>query len=223
MTGNMIDSYDALPLGLYERLLSLEGDENEVTLGALALLAGTSVDELTALPLEDYYKIRAKGAFLLLQPEPRPVRDAYRVGGWELVPVRSVKRMTAAQFIDFSEWSRQEGRHGAELLSCFLVPKGMQYGEGYDVEEVIDAIRDHLPVADAVALDGFFFHLSLRSILVSLSSLERTLTPLQRMTRTARRMRRALRDLRRSGAGWRRWTPLLSLPARLGGRSTASR
>ena len=105
----MIDSYDALPLGLYERLLSLEGDENEVTLGALALLAGTSVDELTALPLEDYYKIRAKGAFLLLQPEPRPVRDAYRVGGWELVPVRSVKRMSAAQFIDFSEWSRQEG------------------------------------------------------------------------------------------------------------------
>lgn len=222
MTGDMIDSYDALPLGTYERCLDLQGDENEVTLGALALLAGTTVEDLMTMPLEDYFAIRAKGAFLLLQPEPRPLRDGYRVGGWDLVPVRSVKKMSAAQFIDFSEWSRQEGSHGAELLSCFLVPKGMQYGEGYDVEDVISAIRDHLSVADAVTLDGFFFHLSLRSMLVSLSSLERTLTPPQRMTRTAARMRRALRDLRRSGAGWRRWTPLLSLPARLGGRSMGS-
>lgn len=219
----MIDSYDALPLGLYERCLELQGDENEVTLGALALLAGTTVEELMTMPLDDYFAIRAKGAFLLMQPEAREIRQRYDCGAWRLVPVRELREMSTAQFIDFQEWAKQPGRHTAETLSCFLVPEGKGYGEGYDGLKVIDAIRDHLSVADAVSLDAFFFYLSLRSILVSLSSLERTLTPLERMTRTARRMRRALRDLRRSGAGWRRWTPLLSLPARLGGRSTASR
>lgn len=222
MTGKMIDSYDALPLGLYERLLSLEGDENEVTLGALALLAGTSVEDLMTMPLDDYFAIRAKGAFLLLQPVARDIRQRYDCGGWALVPVRRLQELSTAQFIDFQEWARQEGRHTAETLACFLVPEGRQYGEGYDVEDVINAIRDHLPVADAVSLDAFFFFLCLKSMHASLRSLVRTLSPAERMASPARRMRRALRDLRRSGAGWRRWTPLLSLPARLGGRSTAS-
>ena len=219
----MIDNWNALPLGKYERLLEIQegqSDENELTLEVLAFIAGTTVQALMDMPLEDYYAIRAQGAFLLLQPEPAPIRKVYEVGGWRLVPVRSVKEMTAAQFIDFQEWCRQPGRHTVATLSCFLVPEGKQYGEGYDAEQLIADIGDHLPMTDAVALDAFFFSLSIRSMAASLSSLERALTPRERMTTPARKLRKALRALRRSGAGWRRWTPLLSLPAALGMQST---
>ena len=222
----MIDSYDKLTVGTYERLLAIqemEGiDENELTLEVLAVLAGTTVDELMRMPLEDYYAIRAAGSFLLLQPEPRDIRDAYELGGWRVRPVRKVQQMTAAQFIDFKEWAKLKGRHTAAILSCFLVPEGKAYGEGYDGEELIRAIDDHLAMSDAVALDAFFFTLSIRSIHASLSSLGRGMTARERLTPEARRWRRALRALRKSGAGWRRWTPLLSLPATLGTASTPS-
>lgn len=218
----MIDNYDDLTLGMYERCLQVKGDENEATLEVLSILSGKTVDELMTMPLEDYFKIRAAGAFLLYQPAARPLRSVYECGPFRLRPIKGVKDITTAQFVDFQEWSRQPGRNTAEKLSCFLVPEGREYGEGYDQEEVIAAVKDHMAVADALALDAFFFGSSIASISASLRSLERMMTPRQRMTRTARRMRRALRALRRSGAGWRRWTPLLSLPARLGGRYSES-
>ena len=216
----MIDSYKALPLGVYERCLEVQGDDNEVTLGVLAELSGRTVDELMRMPLEDYHDIKAKGSFLLLQPVAVPIRASYACGEWELVPVRKLRELTTAQFIDFKEWCSQPGTHRAETLSCFLTPKGHTYGEGYDPEDVIAAIREHMSVEDAASLDAFFFSLSLRSMIGILTSFQRKLTPAEKLTSQARTMRRALRDLRRSGAGWRRWTPLLSLPARLGGRST---
>ena len=223
----MIDSYDRLTVGTYERLLAIQDqegiDENELTLEVLAVLARKTVDELMQMPLEEYYEIRARGSFLLLQPEPREIRDAYELGGWRVRPVRKVQEMTAAQFIDFKEWAKLKGRHTAAILSCFLVPEGKRYGEGYDGEELIKAINDHLAMSDAVALDAFFFCLSIRSIHASLSSLDRGMTPLERMRPEARRWRRALRALRKSGAGWRRWTPWLSLPATLGTASTQDR
>lgn len=212
----MIDSYDKLTLGMYERLLDIQGDENEVTLEVLALLSGRTVDELMAMPLDDYFAIKAQGAFLLAQPERAEVRDRYELGDFVLVPLRKMRDMTAAQFIDFQEWTRQKGRHLAETLACFLVPEGKAYGEGYDPADVVEAIRDRMAMKDVAALDAFFFYSSVRYMADSLSSLERRLTPRQRMTGTARTLRKALRALRRSGDGWRRWTPLLTLPATLG-------
>lgn len=218
----MIDSYDALPLGIYEKALECQGDENEVTLQTLALLSGRTVDELMTMPLEDYFAIRAAGSFLLYQPQPKPVQKTYRCGAFTLRPIRSVKDITTAQFIDFQEWSRQPGRNTAEKLCCFLTPEGREYGEGYDQEDVIEAVREHLSVRDAIALDAFFFYSSIRSMHASLASLVRMMSPAERRSAPARRMRKALRDLRRSGDGLRRWTPLLSLPGILGGRSTTS-
>ena len=218
----MIDSYDKLPLGVYEKCLECQGDENEVTLEVLALLSGHTVDELMTMPIDDYFAIKAQGAFLLYQPVAGKVQDRYDCGQFKLKPVKGVKDITTAQFIDFQEWSKVPGRHTAEQLACFLTPEGREYGEGYDQEDVIQAVRDHLSVADAITLDAFFFYASLKSMHASLASLERRLTPRERLTSQARRMRQALRALRRSGAGWRRWTPLLSLPARLGGRFTGN-
>lgn len=218
----MIDNYDKLTLGTYERLLDIQGDENEVTLEVLAVLSGRTVDELMNMPLDDYFAIRAGGAFLLSQPEKAKVRDRYDVGAFTLVPVRKMRDMTAAQFIDFQEWSRQSGRHLAETLSCFLVPEGKAYGEGYDPADVVAAIRENMGMRDVAALDAFFFYSSLRYMADTLCSLERMLTPAQRRTSQARTLRRALRALRRSGDGWRRWTPLLTLPVTLGTMSMPS-
>ena len=38
-----------------------------------------------------------------------------------------------------------------------MVPAGKTYGEGYDPLEVREAIRDHLPMPDGMALIAFFF------------------------------------------------------------------
>jgi hypothetical protein len=59
------------------------------------------------------------------------------------------------------------------MLSCFLVPKGMDYNEGYDILDVHNAIKEEMSVAEVLALLAFFFGSWTRSINSTLSSSER--------------------------------------------------
>ena len=43
------------------------------------------------------------------------------------------------------------------MLSCFLVPKGCDYNDGYDIADVHAAIREEMSVAEVLALLAFFF------------------------------------------------------------------
>ena len=43
------------------------------------------------------------------------------------------------------------------MLSCFLVPRGKEYNEGYDILDVHNAIREEMSVAEVLALLAFFF------------------------------------------------------------------
>ena len=158
-----IDNYRDLPVGKYEEIVRLCNDEmTEVDrkVAILSILTGKTEDEILKLPLPTFTEYSAKSRFLEKEcPENLipGVSRAYHLGGFVLLPVTDIRKITAAQFIDFQEFSKQKETKMVEMLSCFLVPRGKDYGEGYDVLEVHQAIREEMSVAEMLALIAFFF------------------------------------------------------------------
>ena len=165
-----IDNYRDLPVGKYEdivRLCNEDMTDVDRKVAILAILTGKTEDEILHLPLPTFTEYSAKSRFLEHEcPENLipGVSKAYHLGGFVLLPVTDIRKITAAQYIDFQTFSAEKETRMVEMLSCFLVPRGMDYNEGYDVLEVHQAIRDEMSVAEMLALLAFFFGKFLESI-----------------------------------------------------------
>ena len=175
----IIDNYRKLPIGKYNEIVKLcetEMDEVDRKVKIVGILTGLTDDEVLAIPLTDFTECCAKAKFIDL-PCPETlipsVSKSYPVGGFNLVPVTDMRKVTTAQYIDFITFSKDKEHNIVEMLSCFLVPKGMDYNEGYDILDVHNAIKEEMSVAEVLALLAFFFGSWTRSINSTLSSSER--------------------------------------------------
>ena len=175
----IIDNYRKLPIGKYNEIVKLcetEMDEVDRKVKIVGILTGLTDDEVLALPLTDFTECCAKARFID-QPCPETlipsVSKSYPVGGFNLVPVTDMRKVTTAQYIDFLAFSEDKEHNIVEMLSCFLVPKGMDYNEVYDILDVHNAIKEEMSVAEVLALLAFFFGSWTRSIHSTLSSSER--------------------------------------------------
>ena len=175
----IIDNYRKLPIGKYNEIVKLcetEMDEVDRKVKIVGILTGLTDDEVLALPITDFTECCAKAKFIDL-PCPETlipsVSKSYPVGGFNLVPVTDMRKVTTAQYIDFLAFSKDKEHNIVEMLSCFLVPKGMDYNEGYDILDVHNAIKEEMSVAEVLALLAFFFGSWTRSINSTLSSSER--------------------------------------------------
>ena len=172
---DFIDNYRDLPVGKYEEIVKLcetEMSEYERRVAIVAILAGLTEDEVLHLPLETFTDYSARSRFIEKEcPENMipGVSKNYPIGGFVLLPVTDIRKITAAQYIDFQTFAQDRENKTVELLSCFLIPRGKDYNEGYDVLEVHKAIREEMSVAEALALLAFFFKGWLMSIRDTLS------------------------------------------------------
>lgn len=209
----MITNYNSLTVGKYEALLRAradhEGDTNELNLHVLSILSDMTVDELLDLKVPEFRAMMDRAGFLCTTPRPSEVAKQYRFGDLTLVPVTDIRKMTAAQYIDFQNFSNAgEGRQ-AELLSCFLVPKGMKYNDGYDILEVQQAIRDFMPVTAALGLLAFFLRRFHRSTINTLRSSVKRMQKSPQMAETIQATNRLIRSLQ-SGGGLPMSMPFLN-------------
>ena len=91
------------------------------------------------------------------------------------------------------------------MLSCFLVPRGCDYNDGYDIADVHAAIREEMSVAEVLALLAFFFKSWAQSIRDTLSySVREAMKMEDKATREAMLDRiRAFQDSMKNGDGSR--------------------
>ena len=209
----MITNYNNLTVGKYEALMraraDYEGDTNELNLHVLSILSDMTVEQLLDLKVPEFRAMMDRAGFLCTAPRPSDVARQYRFGDLTLVPVTDIRKMTAAQYIDFQNFSNTgEGRQ-AELLSCFLVPKGMKYNDGYDILEVQQAIRDFLPVTAALGLLAFFLRKLHRSTISTLRSSVKKMPKNKQTAETIRMTNRLIRSLQ-SGDGLPMSMPFLN-------------
>lgn len=155
-----IDNYRDLSLRKYEQIIQANKIESDIDrqVAVIAILTDLSEREVLNLPISEYTELATKTTFLTKEMAriPRPAHR-YKVGNFTLIPTTDLRKVTTAQYIDFQNYAPGADEKLVEILSCFLIPEGYKYNDGYDVIEVQDAIRD-LSVQDAVSLSAFFLH-----------------------------------------------------------------
>ena len=171
----MIKSYNEMSVGMYTQLMKVAQDihdEQERTIAILSILSGYSEEELLNMSYERFERMSNEASFLLSQPEPAEVRRAYNVGPFRLVPTRRRSRISTAQYISFQELSMKSTEDNfVQLLACCLIPEGKKFNDGYDIEDVWEAINDHLSIVDANAVYAFFLSMCERLTMTTLNYL----------------------------------------------------
>lgn len=162
----MITSYDKLPLGKYLEIIALGKeceDETQYTVSLLAILTDKTENELLDMPLLAFKALSAQLHFLQEEvPLTKVIPAALKFNGREYCPTLDAKKITAAQYIDFNAiqdaGKGNEKENLVESMSCFVIPKGHGYNDGYDMDEVKADIREAMPVALAASLCAFFLN-----------------------------------------------------------------
>lgn len=172
----MITNYEALNLGRYmeiDKILRTPAEEIDKQVQIVAVLSGKTTDEVLLLPLADYTAMAVQTAFLGRMCDPAEVDGRpIEVNGLRLVPVSDFAKINTAQYVDFQTFAKEFPSTIPQLLSCFLVPEGKAYNEGYDIATVHEAVRTlTLPVA--LGLVAFFFDKFKQLIRSSVTSLEK--------------------------------------------------
>lgn len=215
----MITGYDKMPFAMYQRLMAITEqyeNESERNLAIIAELSGESEEYLLDLPLDEFNRYVKGASFLLHAPKLPKIRSEYKVGKFTLVPTIKTSQMTAGQYIDFQTYAKEGDSRIIEMLSCLLVPKGHKYNNGYDVEEVQRACKDHLSTLEIVALISFFSACSVKSIAHSLSCLGLRMPRAER--RTMRESKKKVMRFLTNGDGLQSLMQFLKLPEHLGSK-----
>lgn len=205
----IIDSYDKLPLGVYLDIMALVEDtdleEDDRQLSIIALLTGETEGALLKLPILDFRRLAEKARFLEEEvPRPAAVPKVIRLDGIDLIPTTKVTKITTAQFVDYQTFAKEGHKRLVEQLSCFLIPAGCEYNEGYDIGYVQNAIRDYLTVTQAQGLAAFFFSRWTRlvgSSLIYSALMVRKIRPKEKRKEMKAKIRQAWEDFRRNGDG----------------------
>lgn len=223
MKARIIDSYDRLPLGTYLDIMAACKDDMEETdrqVRIVSLLSGIDEDTLLRMPIAEFRSLSVKARFLETEIPQRnhPLTKTLTLGDMTLRVVTKVTKITTAQYIDFQTFVQDPARL-VELLACFLVPEGCEYNEGYDIDDVYAAIREHMMVTDAHAMAAFFFRrlqqLTGSFLYYSVLMAKRIKDKTKRRTMTEQ-ARKALEDFRIAGDGWQTLTRWLIPPASRG-------
>lgn len=155
-----------MPIATYGKILDILQDNSrgwiDKEVAMISILANKTPDEVDNMLTVELRGLTSQLGFLTEKAETVEVRKEYKVGDFTLVPEKKISKIKAGQFISFQEFAKVYHDNNNDvnviplLLSCFLIPKGKKFAEGYDVEDVQEAIAEHLSIVDALSLTAFF-------------------------------------------------------------------
>lgn len=153
-------------LQIQEVLSNIE-DDLDVQVQMLCVLNECTEDEILDLPLEEYKRKVRDLAFLSESPKPSPkCPKTLTIAEEEYEVVREVKKFTAGEYIDYQNLIKSDDFYSVlpNILACFIIPKGKDYGKDYDIMEVAEKIKHNVSIGLALDVCFFFQMQSIRSI-----------------------------------------------------------
>lgn len=162
-----------------EQLLKSDIPESYRTANIVALLSNKSLDEVEDLPISTFMSLSKNISFIQEQPKYNDVEKEYTINNHVYELHADVTQISTAQYIDYQNYSKEEEKDITKLLSCWLIPKGHKYNDGYDMKEVIDDAGDML-LQDAMGICFFFPKQLAASILIIQQSLSKNLKTLKK-------------------------------------------
>lgn len=182
----MITNYKQLTINKYQEIRQIiedDGGELNIQAGIIAALTGMSLDDVLNLSLTKYNEYVQKTAFLLEKPKlDGRIPSKLNVNGVECEITKNVNKLTAAQYIDYQTLTamKDQEKYLANVLACFIVPKGKKYGDGYDTDEIAKWIGENLSIVDGLNICFFFRKKYLNSIRFTVTYLELTMKRMAR-------------------------------------------
>lgn len=109
--------------------------------------------DVTELPLIEYNEKIRNLDFINTAPEKTKLSDKYVINGNIYISNANIESIQANQFIDFQNYAKREDIIGC--ISCFFIPEGHKYNDGYNMENVKKDIEE-LPIVVGNSLAFFF-------------------------------------------------------------------
>lgn len=198
------NSWESLTYGEYMQLVQIgeaEIPENYKTTHLLSILTGEDVEKIEALPVTSFMKLTPHLQFLNETPKDVKHKDEYEVNGHKYIVQAEVDKICTAQFLDYSSYIKEKydsnGPNTVKLASCFLIPEGHTYGDGYDIKQVWNDIND-MSFLDVKAL-AFFLQLQYAAyILISNDCIDRQMKKMGILKKERRKSITHLNNMARS-------------------------
>lgn len=157
-----------------EQILSADIPNDFKTVHLVSILTGMQVNQVENMQVTEFQKLLPHIEFLQTEPETHYHKFEYTINDREYVFKGKLEDITTAMYIDYSTYMKDENKDVVKLMSVFLIPKGHDYNDGYDMEQVKSDIED-LCWLDVRAI-AFFFKIQLGAyVLILKSSLQKTL------------------------------------------------
>lgn len=151
------DKWSDITIAEYERIVDIikgTDDEIERLTGVISVLSGLDEDEIADMPIAEIARIGQKLDFLnSFDFNKNATYKTLVIDGETLV--LAVKDMSVAQYVDFQATWSADTKDLARIISICYVPKGKTYNKDYDIEELIDKIRNNVSIDKANSI-GFF-------------------------------------------------------------------
>ena len=151
------DKWSDITIAEYERIVDIikgTDDEIERLTGVISVLSGVDEDEIEGMPIAEIARIGQKLDFLnSFDFNKNATYKTLVIDGETLV--LSTKNMTVAQYVDFQATWSAESKDLARIISICYVPKGKTYNKDYDIEELIEKIRNNVSIDKANSIAFF--------------------------------------------------------------------
>lgn len=175
-----INSWSECSVSDYFRLREITSDDlmepADKEVAVISVLSGLSEDEIWGLSITDFKELQSKTLWTST-PVMRPL-DKIRfrnieINGEKYAVETDITKFTVAQYIDFQTfWQKKhEEQYISSILACFIIPKGKDYADGYDINKLKDDIMYCLDIQTAYEIMSFFLLRWLGSTQASLDCL----------------------------------------------------
>lgn len=182
----MITNYKQLTINKYQeirQILKDDGGELNIQARIVAMLNDMDLDTVLNLSLTKYNELVRGSAFLMEKPKlDGRIPSKLNINGRECVVTKNVSKLTTGQYIDYQSYiaADDQEKYLANVLACFIIPRGHSYGDGYDTDEIAQWLGENLSIQDAMNICFFFRKKYLESINLTLTCLELTMKRLKR-------------------------------------------
>lgn len=155
-------NWNEISINTFNELKNIDYNKEEGILGELeaniellSILCDVEDEVISNLSTTEFHNLLRQTEFLKEMPKVK-VQDTYIINGTKYKVFLSLKQMSVAQYVDFQTYFKDQQKYFRELLSVFLIPKGMKYGEGYNIDDTINDIGEYLSIVDANSILFFF-------------------------------------------------------------------
>ena len=191
----MKDSISWLDITLkqYEQLREVQETSQEDLLRQVAIICyGEEVEDL---PVNKYIE-RVNNIHLSGKIPTVKCKSEYIING-HTYKFSRLETPKTSQYLDFCNYNSNPSATLEHKLSCFMIPEGHTYGDGYDIQPVLDDMEDMLLV-DVQAVTNFFQLSSKILSLIFLRSLAKQIR--KNKTLTKEQKKKALQTIQASNS-----------------------